>query len=196
MSLANRFERMLGFGEPRLGRLQAWLILATFGSLVIALLGNVSSFVAHLSLLALPLVVVVAACAACIALIGVLSRAFSTALRMLTTVLIASVVVPLIVRVVFGTPWWVKHRAAPAIVAIVTHAGNGPYPRGQFDQQGSDDEVISSAALSDDVLQAVRAADCAYSSAADGRSFSLTCRGVMFTHCTYEHGTQSWRAWN
>ncbi len=76
-------------------------------------------------------------------------------------------------RLTLGVPSWVRSGAQPLIDRVnAYHAEHGSYPP----------------------ADAVRERDCSYSP--HGDHFSLTCRGVLFTLCTYSSETGTWRSWS
>jgi hypothetical protein len=89
-------------------------------------------------------------------------------------------------RVVLGVPYWVRHHAQPAVRTL----DDWKREHGQFPQGSNLDQDFPAP-----LTTALREAGCQLY-VPDRASYRLTCRGVLFTHCTYEYETGRWSSWN
>jgi hypothetical protein len=106
--------------------------------------------------------------------------------RMLGVALAALVAVQLSMRLTLGVPRYVRWEAAPLVAALEdyqrTH-GRDPTGGSPFAEEETPPE-----------LQGLVDRDCFYAS--NDRGLHVTCRGVLFTHCTYDLSTRRWSAWD
>jgi hypothetical protein len=87
---------------------------------------------------------------------------------------------------VTSVPSWVKARAAVALFALDDYRqSQGSYPR----LTPLQDEFPLR------LRSALAGAHC-QGYEPDGDSYKLTCEGVLFTKCTYDHATHAWRSWD
>jgi hypothetical protein len=85
-----------------------------------------------------------------------------------------------------SVPAWVKARAAVAMFALDDYRqSQGSYPRLTPLQEEFPLELRS----------ALAGAHCV-GYEPEGDSYKLTCEGVLFTKCTYDHATHAWHAWD
>jgi len=177
---------------PSVGRMPLAIWALTVFGAVVAVLGEFLASFAYLCLFTSLVIVVAGAAAVLLAAFALVRRAYATVARMLAAALIAKLALSLSANVILGTPRWVKQRAQPAIAAVVRYAGNGPYPKHESALTLAPGEV----ALPKDVERVVHESGCFYSRHEDARTFHITCKGVMFTKCTYDHLTRAWSAWD
>lgn len=154
---------------------------AAVACIVLPLAGELSRAFAFLQFAVIP-------CLAFALLITVLARAWRTP-RLLGALPIVTLGVYLWLRLTGGVPLYV-HRAAEPMIAAIRHYHDmhGMYPPGGL---YADDETPPELR---EVLGEMDAIQCIYSTNDDG--FRVTCRGVMFYHCTYDSTENRWNVWD
>lgn len=101
--------------------------------------------------------------------------------RVLFALVPALISFPLSSRVTLGVPHYVKTNAAPFIEQVEAwKVAHGEYPP---------------EALPDELRALLRSSGCDLYGP-KGESFSVTCRGVVFTKCTYDGATKDWYGWD
>ena len=154
---------------------------ASIACIVLPLLGELTPALAYLQFLVVPFVALALG-------ITVLLRAWRTP-RLLGALPMVALGVHLWLRLTGGVPLYV-HRAAEPIVTAIRHYRDmhGMYPPGGL---YADDDTPPELR---EVLGNSDSTQCIYSSRDDG--FRVTCRGVMFNHCTYDSAENRWFVWD
>lgn len=155
--------------------------MGALASVAFPLAGEFSRAFAFLQFLAVPSLVIAFG-------VAVVFRAWRTP-RLLGALPLLALGVFFWARLTSGVPHYVHRDAEPIIAAILQyHDMHGTYPPGGLSFDDETPPELREVLGGNDVMQ------CIYST--DDDSFRVTCRGVMFNHCTYDSAENRWFVWD